>query len=325
MVSVVVPVFNVEKYLKKCIESIIHQSYKNLEILIIDDGSSDRSPAICDSFLFDNRVKVFHIENRGVASARNFGIENATGKYIFFLDGDVFLELDCIEQMVRQMKTNCCDLVICGTILEYEDGQKKKKQSQIIPKVIDNEEYLKNLLLEKAEGGTVVWNKLFKKENVKKPFPKLAIREDFIFLLENLDANHKIVTIETCLYHYVQRKGSARISKFDITSFDSIKCADMVVEFVKKKYIAFQKYAYILQYNYYMGTLSRMLYWNVENEYCEEKKEIETYVKMLFPKVKEMREMSKVKKYSYWMYFHCENLYTMAIKLYYNLTLYKTR
>ena len=74
-----------------------------------------------------------------------------------------------------------------------------------------------------------------------------------------------------------------------------------------------------------MGTLSRMLYWNVENEYCEEKKEIETYVKMLFPKVKEMREMSKVKKYSYWMYFHCEYLYTMAIKLYYNLTLYKTR
>ncbi len=139
MVSVVVPVFNVEKYLKKCIESIIHQSYKNLEILIIDDGSSDRSPAICDSFLFDNRVKVFHIENRGVASARNFGIENATGKYIFFLDGDDYLELDCIEQMVRQMKTNCCDLVICGTILEYEDGQKKKKQSQIIPKVIDNE------------------------------------------------------------------------------------------------------------------------------------------------------------------------------------------
>lgn len=82
------------------------------------------------------------------------------------------------------------------------------------------------------------------------------------------------MTIETCLYHYVQRKGSTRISKFDITSFDSIKCADMVVEFVKKKYIAFQKYAYILQYNYYIGTLSRMLYWNVENEYCEEKKKL---------------------------------------------------
>ena len=114
-ISVVVPVYNVEKYLRKCIDSIINQTYKNLEIILVDDGSPDKCGEICDEYAKkDNRVKVIHKKNAGVSSARNDGIDNATGEYIIFVDSDDWLEDNAIEIMVDKLNEYDYDCVFCN-------------------------------------------------------------------------------------------------------------------------------------------------------------------------------------------------------------------
>lgn len=115
LISVVVPIYNVENYIKKCVDSILSQTYKNLEIILVDDGSPDNCPQICDEYAQkDSRIKVIHKENGGVSSARNIGMENARGKWIAFIDADDWIEEKYFEKMLDRVKTNDADIVLCG-------------------------------------------------------------------------------------------------------------------------------------------------------------------------------------------------------------------
>ena len=115
LISVIVPVFNVETYVSRCISSILNQTYKNLEILLIDDGSTDSSGKICDSFAEkDTRLNVIHCKNHGVAAARNRGIEISKGTYISFIDSDDFIELDFYEYLMNLVRTTNCDVAYCS-------------------------------------------------------------------------------------------------------------------------------------------------------------------------------------------------------------------
>ena len=123
-VSIIVPVYNVSNYLKRCIDSILNQTYKNLELILVDDGSIDDSSSICDWYAGrDERVVVFHLKNSGAAAARNFGIKKATGDYLFFVDGDDFIELDTIESLIKIGDNK--DIVYCDYYRYYENGDKE--------------------------------------------------------------------------------------------------------------------------------------------------------------------------------------------------------
>lgn len=115
LVSIIVPVYNAEKYLDRCVRSILHQTYPSIEVILVDDGSTDDSLSICERYADEYpNVKIFHTENHGPSSARNFGIEQASGQYIQFADSDDYLELDMVEKMVEAKKTSQADLVLCG-------------------------------------------------------------------------------------------------------------------------------------------------------------------------------------------------------------------
>lgn len=116
-ISIIVPIYNVEKYLQKCVDSILCQTYKNLEIILVNDGSPDNCPAICDEYAKkDKRIKVIHKQNGGVSSARNAGLDVATGKYVQFVDSDDWVEPEYSKTMINLIEENNCDLGICGYI-----------------------------------------------------------------------------------------------------------------------------------------------------------------------------------------------------------------
>ena len=119
MISVIIPVYNVEPYLRKCLDSVVNQTYRNLEILVIDDGSTDGSGAICDEYASDRRMRIFHTENRGLSCARNLGLDEAKGEWIGFVDSDDWIEPDMYEALLKKAEETGADIVECGVFREY--------------------------------------------------------------------------------------------------------------------------------------------------------------------------------------------------------------
>ena len=200
-VSIIMPVYNAEKYLNRSINSILSQTYKNIEVILVNDGSKDSSAEICDAFAIkDNRIKVFHQKNSGASAARNRGVENASGKYLQFIDSDDFLEPQCTETLVQNIKD--ADMVICG----FRKVKKGKNQEV---------SFEKNEIIEVKEGAQkffttikavlydTIWNKLYLKDKVKTKFnPKYFMGEDGIFNFEYLHECKKIAVITDILYNY---------------------------------------------------------------------------------------------------------------------------
>lgn len=211
-VSIIVPIYNMENYLEKCIESIIEQSYKNIEIILINDGSTDKSEVICKKYkVKDNRIKVISSENKGVSSARNLGIEASTGKYISFIDPDDTVDKKYIEEMVICIKNYCCDVVFCLSKVIYLE------QDKIYDVKINNEKSLSNnfykdfyFIIEhfQAPWGKLYKSKFIKKYNIKFPIDFITA-EDQIFNQEYLKYVKKYGFINKNLYNYYIRKNNS--------------------------------------------------------------------------------------------------------------------
>ena len=221
LISVVVPVYNVEKYLKYSIESIINQTYKNLEIILVDDGSTDSSSIICDEYSKkDSRIKVIHKENGGLADARNVGISNANGMYIGFLDSDDYIHPTFFEKLYNLLKNNNADISECEFIrISIDDvdnsirivGEKNSKL-QIQIQSTGSDEALGLLYgprLAPYIKKVVVWNKLYRRElfcNLK--FPVGRLHEDEFTTFKVLSRADKIVSTNEILHGYIQTKNS---------------------------------------------------------------------------------------------------------------------
>ncbi len=175
MISVIVPVYNVEPYLRKCLDSIVNQTYRNLEILVIDDGSADGSGAICDSFAEkDERVVVFHTENRGLSAARNLGLDNATGDWIGFVDSDDWIEPDMYEVLIKRVEETKADVVESGWLQEYEQRTIERKWQL---QMLSGKDALAALI--HGSLSDVAWDKIWKKscyEGIR--FPECRVYED---------------------------------------------------------------------------------------------------------------------------------------------------
>ena len=218
-ISVIVPIYNTEKYLARCIESILCQTYTNLEIILVDDGSTDKSGDICDFYARkDNRVKVVHKENGGAAAARNFALNMVTGQYIGFVDSDDTINFDTISECVRLIEEENADLVMGG----YSGiGEKGYLRWSIIPQGVKC--YTGIELLEKKENGVpvgYVWSSLYKKSLWKDVrFPVGYKYEDSWTTPEILIKAKEVVTYPGSIYNYYENEGSFMHSEMTVKEY----------------------------------------------------------------------------------------------------------
>jgi len=211
LISVIVPVYNVEQYLERCVNSILQQTYEKLEIILVDDGSTDGSPAMCDAFAKkDGRIKVIHKENGGLSDARNAGLSVAAGEYIGYVDSDDWIEHDMYERMHHACREQDAQLCVCRYFCEYADRTLGGGSGESVPLTRD-------ALLRIYIGGHAqyviynsVWSKLFRRSLVEGvTFPKGRNSEDITYTTRAFCKLEKAVYLDTCLYHYVlDREGS---------------------------------------------------------------------------------------------------------------------
>lgn len=206
LISIIIPVYNGEKYLRPCIDSILHQTYQHWELLLIDDGSPDSSGAICDEYASDPRISVVHKENGGQASARNQGVAMAKGEYISFVDCDDWLETDMYESMLQTMQAQQAEIIICGYIEEYKSRQKKVHADGEI-KVYEASEALKLVL--RGKIGSYLWSMLFRREVVQELMPDLNPYEDHATIFKWISHARRVVVLHQAFYHYRQLGSSS--------------------------------------------------------------------------------------------------------------------
>ncbi len=227
LISVVVPVYNVERYLEKCIRSIINQSYKNLEVILVDDGATDHSGELCDKFAsMDARIKVIHKENGGLSDARNAGIDVATGEYLAFVDSDDFIHPKMYETMVRIMEKDQAEMAICKIAHVREDDSINQNLS--IPtdsKRMVSGKDLQHMYFDNryAQMVVVAWNKIYKRgyfEEIR--YPKGKIHEDEYTTYKITYPCSRISIIDAPFYYYVTRDTSI-MGSFDGKRFDLLK------------------------------------------------------------------------------------------------------
>lgn len=237
MVTIIVPVYNVEKYLNKCIESIANQSYKEIEIILVDDGATDNSGNICDEWKKkDSRITVIHKKNGGLSSARNAGLDKANGKYVCFIDSDDWVEPDFIEVLFKSIERHNADISQCGFVEEIEGAESAPYRSDSYL-VITGKDAIKNLYNRKTYLSTVVmWNKLFKKKIFQDlRFDEGIVHEDEALIHEVLYNADKVVINESKLHHYLTRPNSIMNSTFSLKRLDSIYAYEKRISYLQDK------------------------------------------------------------------------------------------
>lgn len=208
MISIVVPVYKVEPYICQCIDSILNQTYQNLDVILIDDGSPDNCGRICDEYaLKDSRVRVFHGENKGLSAARNLGLRVAVGEYIGFVDSDDWIESDMFESLITLMNRYKADISICGVRIEKGELVQQSKNEESIEKVMTRDEAIFEHISESIDQ--YVWNKLYRASLWKDiVFPEGRNFEDVCTFYRILLASKKVVYKSDRMYHYRQRGNS---------------------------------------------------------------------------------------------------------------------
>ena len=225
LVSVIIPCYNSEKYLDRCLESVTNQTYKKLDIILVDDGSTDNTSSLCDSWAEkDDRISVFHIKNSGVANARNLALKYAKGEFIAFVDSDDVVEPNIIEVLLNNLIQTNSDISICDYQINFDGGIETGEIEHI-----DKTFALQCI----ARGGYYygfLWNKLYKKEVVEGVLmPKLVCSEDLVFnyyAFKNADA---ICNCGFKLYHYMQNGESTVHGSFGIGAFDAVKAREIIL------------------------------------------------------------------------------------------------
>lgn len=212
LISVIVPVYNVEKYLDKCIESIVNQTYTNLEIILVDDGSPDNCPVICDKWAVrDSRIKVIHKDNGGVSSARNAGLDVFSGEYVAFVDSDDYIEAEFIKSLFEHLSITKSDAVISSFVFDYLD--KKSDVINICDGIYDGEavliNYLNDIIRPEACG------KLISRRVINVRFDtEFGYGEDFLFNYYVLKNCKRVVCVNQHNYHYLQESGNSSTTAF---------------------------------------------------------------------------------------------------------------
>lgn len=244
-ISVITPVFNGEKYIKRCIESVQNQTYKNIEHIIVDDGSTDNTLKICN--FFNDKIKIVSKKNEGVSKARNVALEIATGEYILFLDADDWLEKDMCEELIECIKKNDVDIAVCGYSNYYENTN---KISKIFLKEDETKNFLEQITDEESNFGGFPWNKLIRKEILKKKFDEnVHYYENLLFFLENCNEKTTYKCVNKCLYNYCINDNSAVHSKkYNLKKVSSLESLKKVIPLLPQSTIIIHKIHFLNSY-----------------------------------------------------------------------------
>lgn len=265
LITVVIPIYNVEKYLHKCVDSIINQTYKNLEIILVDDGSPDRCGIICDNYAsIDNRITVIHKANGGLSDARNVAINKASGRYITFIDSDDYVDIVYIEYLYRLIKRYSADISVCTFNYITEEGRIiNHVLNNDTVKVMNLEEGLYELLNSKLFSNSA-WAKLYKIEcfeNIRFPYGK--IYEDVATIYKAFMKSNLIVWGEKSLYNYLFRESSISKQKFSKKRLLALDYAKTMVSEIVDRYPQLRPIGKCRLFDSYISILKQM---DIEND-----------------------------------------------------------
>lgn len=242
LISIIIPVYKVEKYLEKCIKSVLSQTYKNLQIILVDDGSPDNCGNICDDYArVDNRIEVIHKANGGLSDARNVGLKAARGEYIGFVDSDDYVSNEMFENMYNTLVNNNADVSICNFYTVIDNKNIIKNADNGI-EIYNKLEILKEILLDK-KIQSYAWNKLYKRElfeDIEYPIGKKY--EDIGTTFYILEKCNKIVVSGSPEYYYLTRGDSIVNNNTEGTVIDYISLISDRYDYIDKKYKELKKY-----------------------------------------------------------------------------------
>lgn len=261
MISVIIPVYNVEQYLARCIESVLQQKKVEYEIILVDDGSTDNSPRICDEYsLKYNNISVIHKKNEGLGYARNSGMEYAKGEYFFFLDSDDWIPQDALCQLLGLIEKNGVDIVCFMIQRTYENDRYNVIQPEKREVIVNKNELLRRYLEGCELVSTTACSKFYKRKIFEEEkFSNVPIHEDAYSMHLFLDkANKALITNQIYYVQYV-RKGSLTQSNFQEKNMLCIECGDRVKAFIKDNFPELLPYAYYFLAERYVYTLNLII------------------------------------------------------------------
>lgn len=237
LISVIVPVYKVEQYLDRCVKSIVYQTWNNLEIILVDDGSPDGCPQMCDEWARrDARIRVIHKENGGLSDARNAGMAAATGEYIAFVDSDDWIEPDMYRLLYEQMERTQSDIAACGAEMDWEDGTPQLPLTRAGSCVLEAEDAMR-AVIEESWIKVPVWYKLYRTEQVCGiPFPVGKCHEDVFWTYQAVGCAKRVAVFDTLCYHYMQRAGSIMGEKFSLKRLDALEAKLLRIRYIQERY-----------------------------------------------------------------------------------------
>lgn len=264
LISVIIPIYMVEKYLNKCIESVINQTYKNLEIILVNDGSKDNCKKICEEYAkMDNRIKIINKDNGGLSDARNKGLELISGEYVGFVDSDDYISENMYQKLYENIIKYNADISICDYMKVYENGEQIKKNKiyrRDGVKVYSREDAMYKLL-EDNEITNHAWNKLYKFELFKDiRYPKGLKYEDIAVMYKLIDKTKRIVYTPEVLYFYVKRAGSILNTKTEELIETRIK-----IDRERLRFLDYKKYN---KEEIIKNKIKEVVYYHVESATC---------------------------------------------------------
>ena len=269
LISVIVPVYRTEKYLRRCIDSILRQTYKNLEIILVDDGSDDGAPLICDEYAHkDQRIQVIHKKNGGLSSSRNAGLDKAVGKYIAFIDSDDFIANDYVETLYREIKKKSAEFSKIDYKEVYDEKQiceKSSKQSVIYEGEKVEEAYF-NLRIDSVCVFLYSRNLIGDTR-----FIQGVTSEDIPFNFEIFSKAQKLVYIPTVKYYYYHNPKSISNGKFNKNMINYLLFRKQIYEYCRSEKKRTEKKAEILYARAAMGLMARMAIYGIEDELEEDR------------------------------------------------------
>ncbi len=301
LISVIVPVYNVEEYLPRCLDSIINQTYTNLEILLIDDGATDNSGKICDEYAQkDKRIRVFHKPNGGQASARNLALDNATGEYVAFVDSDDYIEEEMFDKCIPSLVQAKADILIYGYYMDYP--------TRSIPSHVLEEEKIiqggENLLREYLSTDIIsglLWNKIYRRalwENIRMPLYRAS--EDNATCYKVMDKAQTTLVFPKRYYHYIQRSTSTEHDIKIENHFVCIAVAEERYKYISEKYPSLENLINQNRWNIYTAMYKRLFFVNKQKQF---KDELEKWLKFFreneAPNEYYQKEKDKILKHPY--------------------------
>lgn len=311
MISVIVPIYNVEKYLRRCIDSILSSDYKDLEIILVNDGSLDNCLDICKEYQSkDERIKVIDKENGGLSSARNAGLDLAKGEYISFIDSDDYISSDYFSFMLKNMEETNADISVCGHYMAYENGKITNVSRENVIRSFNSYEGIDAMNM-RFFGffDFASWDKLYKKtlfHDIRFPVGKKS--EDWFTLPLLFKRAKKICYNSQPKYYYFQRIGSITRDNNNV-NFDAIEASDFVLDMIRREKPQYEDGALISCVFAYIGVYNHIF---LNKRYIKETREISEKVKDHYKKIHDKKKIVGLKKIQLFLFLHAKILYKMC-------------